>query len=131
MFLLDTDICSYILRERPPSVLKKFKQAEPGGLAVSAITAAELYYGAARSASKKVNQAVIDDFLARLSVLPWSPEAAAEYGALRAALEKSGTSIGGMDMLIAAHALCLSATLVTNNIRHFERVPKLKLTNWV
>jgi tRNA(fMet)-specific endonuclease VapC len=131
MYLLDTDICSYILRARPESVLKKFRQARPENLAVSVITQAELFYGVVRSAAVKINLEIVQDFLSRLQVLDWSGAAAMEYGRLRAALEKTGTPIGNMDLMIAAHALSLPATVVTNNVRHFERVPKLKVVNWV
>jgi tRNA(fMet)-specific endonuclease VapC len=111
--------------------LKKFRQVRPENLAVSVMTEAELLYGVTRSASVKINADIVADFLGRLQVMPWTREAAAEYAKLRAVLEKSGNTIGNMDMMIAAHALSLHATLVSNNICHFDRVPKLKLVNWV
>lgn len=131
MLMLDTDICSYIIRERPPSVLEKFRNIELPQLCISVITQAELLYGAARSVSKKVNRAIVDEFTSRLLVLEWDSAAAEQYGALRAALESKGRVIGNLDMMIAAHALSLEASIVTNNTRHFSQVPKLKVVNWV
>lgn len=131
MHMLYTDICSYVIRERPLSVLEKFKQADASGLCLSAVTQAELLYGVARSASRKINREIVADFLSRLIVLEWDGSAAEHYGELRAVLEAKGRIIGNMDMMIAAHALSIGATLVTNNTRHFQMVPKLKLLNWV
>lgn len=131
MFLLDTDICSYIIRERPLSVLEKFQKVPVGDLSISVITQAELFYGVARSQSKKVNRQVVEDFTSRLVVRSWDGAAAEQYGLLRASLEAKGKNIGNMDMMIAAHALSLKATVVTNNLRHFNLVPKLKVINWV
>ncbi len=130
MFLLDTDICSYIIRERPLSVLEKFRQLPARSLAISVITRAELLYGVARTQSKKVNRQVVDEFTGRLMVRDWDAAAAEQYGVLRAAMEAKGKVIGNMDMMIAAHALSLGATVVTNNTRHFSVVPKLKTANW-
>ena len=131
MHMLDTDICSYIIRERPLSVLEKFKKIDISEICISAITHAELLYGVARSSSKKINRNIVDDFVGRLIVLDWNSAAAEQYGKLRADLEAMGKIIGNMDMMIAAHALSLGATVVTNNTRHFGSVPKLKTTNWV
>jgi tRNA(fMet)-specific endonuclease VapC len=131
MYMLDTDICSYIIRERPVSVLEKFKHIDASNLCVSAVTQAELLYGIARSSSKKVNREIVDDFTSRLIVLDWNSAAAEEYGALRASLEAKGRPIGTMDLMIASHALSIGAAVVTNNTRHFSIVPKLKTINWV
>jgi len=131
MYMLDTDICSYIIRERPVSVLEKFKRIDTSNLCISAVTQAELLYGIAKSSSKKVNREIVDDFIGRLVVLDWNSAAAEKYGELRADLESKGKTIGNMDMMIAAHALSIGATVVTNNIRHFSTVPKLKSINWV
>ena len=131
MYMLDTDICSYIIRERPVSVLEKFKRIDASNLCISAITQAELLYGIARSSSKKVNREVVSDFIGRLIVLDWNSAAAEKYGELRAELEAKGKTIGNMDMMIAAHALSIGATVVTNNTRHFSLVPKLKTSNWI
>ena len=131
MHMLDTDICSYIIRERPVSVLEKFKKMDISEICISSITHAELLYGVARSSSKKINREIVDDFVSRLIVLDWNSEAAEKYGWLRADLEAKGKIIGNMDMMIAAHALSIAATVVTNNTRHFGVVPKLKIINWV
>jgi len=131
MYMLDTDICSYIIRERPLSVLEKFKTIELSDICISAITHAELLYGVARSASKKVTREIVDDFVSRLIVLDWNSAAAEKYGECRASLEAKGKPIGNLDMMIAAHALSIGATVVTNNTRHFAPIPKLKTVNWV
>ncbi len=131
MFMLDTDICSYILRERPVSVLEKFKKVEKSGLCISVITQAELLYGVERSSSKKINHTIVHDFISRLIVMDWNSKAAEKYATVRASLEEKGKPIGNMDMMIAAHALSINATIVTNNTRHFSQVPKLKCVNWV
>jgi tRNA(fMet)-specific endonuclease VapC len=131
MFMLDTNICSYILRARPAAVLTKFLEHGSDDLAVSEIVAAELHYGAARAGASR-SQAIradIDDFLSRLSVLPW--QGRIEYARIRVHLESVGTPIGAHDLFIAAHALTLGATLVTNNVAEFSRVPGLVLENWV
>lgn len=131
MYLLDTDISSYILRERPIEVLERFQKLDATQLGISVITEAELLYGVARSKSKKVNKSVVESFTSRLVIFEWDSLAAEAYGTLRAKLEAKGTPIGNMDMMIAAHAISLGATLVSNNEKHFKKVPKLKLENWV
>lgn len=131
LHMLDTNICSYILKNRPPSVKAHFDEVGNDALAISTVVLAELYYGAARHPKSVVIRREIDDFAGRLSVVPWDESAANHYGAIRAALEKNGTNIGAMDMLIAAHARSLDAILVSNNTRHFEKVPGLLIANWV
>lgn len=128
--ILDTDTCSYILRRRPLSVKTQFEKVGSENLAISAVTLAELYYGAARHPDSARIRREIEDLAARLKVLAWDDGAADHYCGLRAGLEKAGTPIGAMDMMIAAHALSLGAVLVTNNLQHFERVPGLRLENW-
>ena len=130
MYLLDTDICSYILKEKPASVREKFQQVNSESLHVSVITCAELLYGVRRSASAVINESVVLDFLSRLTVLHWTMDAASSYGSLRVALESKGDVIGNMDMLIAAHALSVKFTVVTNNLPHFSKVPGLLVENW-
>ena len=129
--MLATDTCSYIIRERPLSVLKKFKKFSTSGICISVITHAELLYGVERSSSKKVNHEVIADFISRLFIINWDSNSAKKYAELRAYLEKKGKIIGNMDMMIAAHALSIGAKIVTNNTRHFRLVPGLKVVNWV
>ncbi len=130
-YMLDTNICSYILKKRPASVKAHFDQVQPGDLAISAVVLAELYYGAARHPQGQVILHEIHDFISRLSVVPWDEGAAEAYGKLRATLEKSGRPIGAMDMMIAAHAISQKATLVSNNIKHFDDIHGLLTDNWV
>ena len=131
MFLLDTNICIYIIKEKPPQVLEKFEQIEPHKLGISIITLAELEYGAAKSMNPAKNYQVIEDFIAYLDVFNWDRQASHIYGELRAHLNRQGTPIGILDTQIAAHCLGLNCILVTNNVREFERVPGLKVENWV
>ena len=130
IYMLDTDICSYVIRERPLQVFEHFKQVEMEQICISVITYAELMYGVERSSSKKINQAVIDDFIKHLNIVPWDEEAAKHYGNIRAYLQADGQIIGSMDLMIAAHARSRGMTLVTNNDKHFNRVPKLTIENW-
>jgi tRNA(fMet)-specific endonuclease VapC len=130
MYMLDTDICIYILNQRPTGVLKKFEKIRRDQICISIITHAELKYGAERSSSKKMNYEIIEEFVSRLNVLSWDEEAANQYAKLRHFLEKQGIPIGNMDLLIASHARSQGCKLVTNNLKEFSRVPELKLENW-
>jgi len=130
-YMLDTNICSYILKNHPTAVKQKFEEVGAGNICISAIVLAELYYGAARHPKGIVIRREIDNFVSRLVVIPWDENAADHYGAIRASLEKAGTLVGAMDMLIAAHAKSCDATLVTNNLREFDRIKGLTLLNWV
>ena len=130
-YMLDTNICSYILKSHPAEVKQRFEEAGTGNIYLSAIVLAELYYGAARHPKGVVIRREIDDFVARLTVMPWSEVAADHYGAIRTSLEKAGTPVGAMDMLIAAHARSCGATLVTNNQREFDRIKGLTVINWM
>lgn len=129
-YLLDTNICIYIINERPSQVMARFRQERIGDIGVSSLTAAELDYGVEKSGSARNRQA-LEKFLAPLEITAFDEMAFRHYGRLRADLEKRGLPIGSMDMLIAAHALALNAILVTNNTREFERVSGLHLDNWV
>lgn len=129
-YLLDTNICIYVINHRPAAVLARFLAHEIDGLGISAITASELYWGVCKSGSVR-NQTALDRFLSPLAVLDYDQAAARKYGELRAYLDKQGTPIGPLDQQIAAHALTLGLTLVTNNLREFERVPGLVVENWV
>jgi tRNA(fMet)-specific endonuclease VapC len=129
-YLLDTNICSYILKNRPASVKRKFEEVGAEHLCISSVVLAELYYGAARHPKSVIIRKEIDDFVSRLLVVAWDEQAANHYGAIRAALEKAGRPVGAMDMLIAAHARSMGATLVTNNLREFERIDGLVVQNW-
>ena len=130
LYMLDTDICSYIIRERPISVLERFQKVKMDQLHISVVTYAELIYGVEHSSSKKINRPIIDDFVHHLSILSWDQEAAEHYGKIRAFLRTEGSLIGSMDMMIAAHAKSREMTLVTNNDKHFRKVPMLKIENW-
>lgn len=128
-YLLDTDICIYIINESPPRVLDRFKKHTVGDLGVSSITASELAFGVAKSGSAK-NRAALEGFMLPLEVAPYDLQAALLYGELRADRERRGTPIGPLDTLIAAHALSLGVTLVTNNEKEFRRVSGLRHENW-
>ena len=129
MILLDTNTCIYIINNRPPEVLERFRSYKAGEVGISSIAASELAYGVSKSGSIK-NRKVLDMFLAPLQVLPFDVQCLWFYADLRASLEKKGLTIGPMDTLIAAQALSIDGTLVTNNLKEFSRVPKLKLENW-
>lgn len=129
-FLLDTNICIYVINARPAAVLARFVEHEPDGLGVSSITAAELYWGAYNSGSER-NVGAMEKFLAPLELRDFDLAAARQYGQVRTALQRQGTPIGPLDMQIAAHALALDLTLVTNNLREFRRVRGLRVENWV
>ena len=129
-YMLDTNICIYVIKRRPPSVLAALLKHEEAGIGVSIITVCELANGAAKSGSAR-NQAALQQFLEPLSVADFDRAAAAAYARVRAHLEAAGTPIGPLDTQIAAHALSLGVTLVSNNTREFGRVPGLKLVNWV
>jgi len=129
-YLLDTNICIYIIKKRPASVLKKFESLSLGDVAISSITLAELYYGIMKSSNPRKNQEALDKFLIPLEILDFDYAATIEYGKIRADLEKKGTPIGPLDTLIASHAKSLNLTLVNNNEKEFERIPDLKIENW-
>ena len=129
MILLDTNTCIYIINNRPPNVLERFRKYKAGEVGISSIAASELAYGVAKSGSVK-NRTALEMFLAPMQILPFDSQCLWFYADLRASLEKQGLSIGPMDSLIAAQALSIDGTLVTNNIKEFMRVPKLKLENW-
>lgn len=129
-YLLDTNIVIYIVKHRPLEVRERFNQ-QNGHLAISAITLAELLHGAAKSSNPPRNLAVVEDFASRLAVLPYGPKAASHYGHIRSSLEVLGRPIGVNDLHLAAHARSEGLTLVTNNLREFERVPGLLVENWV
>lgn len=129
-YLLDTNIVIYVIKRRPLQVLEVFNQHH-GRMAISSITLAELAHGAEKSSDVSRNTAVVEDFVSRLAVLPYDDKAAWQYGNIRTSLEKLGQPIGVNDLHIAAHARSNGLTLITNNMREFERVPGLLLENWV
>ena len=129
-YLLDTDICIYLIRKKPPEVLRKFSDCSVGDIGLSCITVAELHYGVQKSQHQDRNQRALEQFLVPLVIVDFDHKAAEAYGRNREVLERQGTPIGPLDTLIAAHALSLDVTLVTNNTREFSRVPDLKVVNW-
>ena len=129
-YMLDTNICIYVMKEKPEAVLRRFQQELNAGLCISSITLAELEYGMKHSSNPIKNEQALLRFLVPLSILRFGATAAFEYGDIRDYLQKQGTPIGPLDMLIAAHARSERMILVTNNIQKFERVPNLELENW-
>lgn len=129
-YLLDTNIVIYVIKQRPRIALDRFNR-EHGHMAVSSITLAEMIHGAEKSDDPSRNLAAVEDFCSRLVVLAYGEKAAWHYGSIRAALEKMGMTIGVNDLHIAGHARSEGLTLVSNNLREFERVPGLTLDNWV
>lgn len=129
MRTLDTNICSYLLRRHPASVVVHFADMRADEVFLSSIVVAELRYGAEKLGSARFS-AVLEEWLSAFTIRPWPEAASRIYAGLRANLERKGTPIGNMDLLIAAHALAENAILVSNNTREFERVPGLQLENW-
>jgi tRNA(fMet)-specific endonuclease VapC len=130
-YLLDTNICIYIIKKRPIEVLEKFRTLPIGSVGISIITFAELQFGAEKSSNPVKNKEALTEFLIPIEIIDFSYDAALTYGKIRANLEKQGTPIGAMDLLIAAHALSLNTILITNNTNEFKRITELKLENWV
>ena len=129
-YLIDTNICIYIMNNRPVDVIKKFKQFNPGEIGISTITVSELQYGVAKSTYRNENQHRLDEFLAPLEILAYNEIAARTYGDIRFQLENHGKPIGPLDLLIAAHALSQNLTMVTNNDKEFKRIKNLEVENW-
>lgn len=129
-YMLDTDICIYIIRRKPAPVLETLQTLKPGDAVMSAMTLAEMQFGVARSAVPEANQRALDHFQEFVPAAEFDADAAAEYGPLRLALQQAGEPIGSFDTLIAAHARSLGLTLVTNNQKHFRRVDGLNIENW-
>ena len=130
MYLLDTNICIYIINEQPAQVVQRLIQAGRESLAISTVTVAELAFGIAKS-KRESSRPKLENFLSQFPILDWNQDAAWVYGNARKTLEGKGQRIGERDLLLACQALALDATMVTNNTREFERVEGLKLENWV
>lgn len=131
-YLLDTNICIYIINEKPEQVLRKFEQYPVQEFGISSVTQAELQYGVQKSKNKNTNQDALDEFLLPLTILPFHGKRLVTcYGEIRVSLESKGKTIGPLDMLIAAHALSLDLTIISNNIKEFARIPNLKCENWI
>ena len=131
MFLIDTNICIYIMNNHPPEVIQKFRDIGVGNICISSITVSELQYGACKSKQIKKNIQRLDEFLSPFEILAYDENASIFYGKIRSQLEINGEVIGPLDMLIAAHALSENLTLITNNEKEFKRVKSLKVKNWV
>ena len=129
-YLLDTNICIFIINHRPAAVRERFERVAVGEIGVSSVTLSELHFGAAKSARPAKNLRALHKFLLPLAVLAYGEDSAERYGPLRSFLEQSGTPIGPMDLMIAAHALSERLIVVTKNRREFERIPGLVVEDW-
>ena len=129
-YMLDTNICIYTIKKKPIEVVRRLKKKHVEEIGISSITLSELEYGVMKSSKQNQNKLAIMEFLAPVEILPYDDIAALKYGEIRAYLERKGTPIGSLDTLIAAHALSIGCTLVTNNDSEFGRVPGLKVENW-
>jgi tRNA(fMet)-specific endonuclease VapC len=128
--MLDTNICIYIIKQQPALVLKRFLDYQVGEIGISSITLSELRYGVAKSKHREKNTNALEEFIIPLDIALFDEAAAMAYGDIRTNLENSGTLIGAMDMLNAAHAISLGIPLITNNVREFVRIPALNIIDW-
>lgn len=130
-YMLDTSTCIYIIKRKPVDIIDRFRKIQISQVSISSITLSELEYGVIKSSKPEQNQLALAQFVAPMEILSYGDKAALYYAELRVYLEKQGTPIGSLDMLIAAHALSAGCILVTNNVKEFDRVPNLKIDNWV
>ncbi|GAB7140380.1 type II toxin-antitoxin system VapC family toxin [Deferribacterales bacterium RsTz2092] len=130
LYMLDTNICIYIIKRKPQAVYRRLCALSPNNICISSIVVSELFVGVEKSSKPNENRDALWAFLSPFSVLDYGLAEAKIYGGVRAELERSGNIIGAYDMMIAAHAINLSAVLITNNIREFERVRGLQIENW-
>jgi len=129
--MLDTNICIYLIKNRPIELKTKFNEYEVGDICISSIVVSELYFGVEKSQMIEKNRRALALFLASLNIVNYDEKSSIEYGKIRANLEKKGQVIGSQDMLIAAHAKSMGITLVTSNTKEFDRVDGLVVENWV
>lgn len=129
-YLLDTNICIYLIKKRPIQVFQRLEKVDIFEIGISTITLGELEYGINKSSKPNQNKIALTEFVTPLELLPFTSQAALEFGKIRWDLERRGKIIGQLDMLIAAHALSMGCTLVTNNVREFKRINGLKIENW-
>lgn len=129
--MLDTNICIYIIKNKPLNVRKKLESYNFGEIAISSITVSELYYGVYKSSKQEQNLLSLNNFLSPFNIIEFDIECALAYGNIRAELENKGQIIGYMDMLIASCSLAKNFTLITNNIKEFKRIKGLKVENWI
>lgn len=130
-YLLDTNICIYIAKQKPESVIKKFEELKAGEVAMSLITFGELLFAAMKSHSSQQALAILIELISFIPALPIDNDVADHYGDIRLNLEKQGKPIGNNDLWIASHARALNVTLITHNVKEFDRVLKLKIENWI
>jgi tRNA(fMet)-specific endonuclease VapC len=130
-YMLDTNTCIYIIKKKPVKVIRRFEKVRIPNIGISSITLSELFYGVEKSSQPHKNHLALALFAAPLTILSYDPTAFPYYGEIRCHLERQGTPIGALDLLIAAQALSEGCILVTNNEREFRRVPGLKIENWV
>jgi tRNA(fMet)-specific endonuclease VapC len=129
--MLDTDTCSYLIRGKSQNLDRKIAAVRAQNLCISVVTKAELLFGVERKGHPPKLAALVSQLLQKLPGLPWDDDCARTYAQIRAKLELEGSPIGNLDLLIAAHALAIDATLITNNERHFKKVSGLRLDNWL
>ena len=130
-YMLDTNICIGLIRQKPQNLIQRLMLCQPGEVGVSSITIAELAHGANKSNQIEQNLSALEQFLLPLEVADFDQQASAAYGVVRAYLEREGKIIGSMDLLIGSHALSLGIILITNNMNEFQRIPKLKIEDWM
>ena len=129
-YMLDTNICIYVIKHKPEKVFQKLQTIHPEDVCISSVTYAELVHGVEKSAAVEKNRLALSILLANMEILDFDVDAADCYGKIRAGLEKNGMPIGPLDMMIAGHAQSLGYTVVTNNVKEFSRVSALKIENW-
>ena len=130
-YMLDTNICIYSIKHKPEQVFRRLQEHDPSEICISSVTYAELVYGVEKSKTIEKNRLALTLLLANIEILNFDAAAAESYGKIRADLERQGTPIGSLDMMIAGHARSLGYTVVTNNTREFSRVQELNIENWV
>jgi len=129
-YMLDTNICIYIIKQKPENVIERLRRTPVSDIGVSSITLSELEYGVMKSAKPEQNKLALAQFIAPIEIYAYDDVAAQHFGKIRANLERQGTPIGSLDLLIAAHALSVDSLLITNNESEFKRVSNLKIGNW-
>ncbi len=130
-YMLDTNICIGLIRQKPQKLIQRLTRYEPGEIGVSSITVAELTHGVYKSNQVEQNLTALEQFLLPIEIADFDQNASIAYGSIRAYLERQGKTIGSMDILIGAHALSLGVVLVTNNVGEFQRIQKLKVEDWM
>lgn len=130
-YMLDSNICIYAIKHKPEKVFQRLQEIDPDDVCVSSVTYAELVHGVEKSAAVEKNRLALSMLLANIEILNFDVDAANCYGKIRADLEKKGTPIGSLDMMIAGHAMSMGYTVVTSNVKEFSGIPDLKIENWV